>query len=102
MLCQLLYTHTHDLSTTSSGAYYKYHMERTIYLIDSRDPNITDKIWHYTQYSGLVESIPMYKTRITAGTTGWVVELSDNAQHSLFLLNYSRYCTQITGTYYTI
>lgn len=76
-------------------------MERTIYTVDSRDPKVIDRIWHYTQYSGLREPIPMYRTRISAGVTGWVVELDSTAQSTLFMLNYSCYCTEITGTYYS-
>jgi len=77
-------------------------MERTItyYLIESSDYDKINRIWDWCQYSG--RDIPMYKTRIAKGSTGWVVELdpTDKAS-SFFLLNFSHLVTAINAPLYS-
>ena len=73
-------------------------MERTInyYLIES--PQNLERIWHYCNYEG--KDIPMYKTRVTSSSTGWIVELSDSPIQTAFLLNFAQYVTKISTPYY--
>ena len=76
-------------------------MERTIqyYLIESLDYANINRVWDWCQYSG--RDVPMYKTRISAGSTGWVVELdpADKAS-TFFLLNFSHLVTAINAPRY--
>ncbi len=76
-------------------------MERTIsyYLIESDDYLVLDSIWQWCQYSG--RDIPMYTTRITSLTTGWVVELAeDDPATTFFLLNFGHRVSAIAAPYY--
>ena len=75
-------------------------MERTInyYLVESTDSNTIERIWHYCNYQG--QEIAMYKTRVTFGSTGWVVELPDTKIQTAFLLNFGHWVTKISAPYY--
>lgn len=75
-------------------------MERTItyYLVESNDYGTINRIWDWCQYSG--RDIPMYKTRISKGSTGWVVECPTDKIQSMFLLNFAQWVTSINPPYY--
>ena len=55
-----------------------------------------ERVWAFAQYKGL----NMYKSRITASLVSWVIEVPEGAMNTRFLLEFSQYATQITGTYY--
>jgi hypothetical protein len=76
-------------------------MERTItyYLVESSDYAVINRVWDWAQYSG--RDIPMYKTRITQGTIGWVVECPNTSEQTWFLLNFGHLVTELSSTYYT-
>ena len=77
-------------------------MERAIsnyYLIESSDYTIINRVCDYCNYQG--KNIPMYKTRLTTTSTGWVVELPiDSKTTTAFLLNFSHIVTLITRPFY--
>ena len=68
------------------------------YLIESSDYSKINRIWDYCQYSG--RSIAMYKTRLSASHTGWVVELPDSSVQTAFLLNFAQYVSRVSKPYY--
>lgn len=67
------------------------------YLVETTNYDHINRIWDWCQFQG--RDIPMYKTRISAGTIGWVVELADSPVRSIFLLNFSHWVCSI-GTPY--
>ena len=76
-------------------------MERTIqyYLIESQDYANINRVWDWCQYSG--RDVPMYKTRISGSSTGWVVELDPKDKSTtFFLLNFSHLVTAINAPRY--
>jgi hypothetical protein len=74
-------------STTQEGH------NRVLYLVKSR----LDSIFLWAQE----HRVDCYKTRITAGQTGWVVDIDKSSKnHTLFLLAYSHSVDNIMGTYY--
>lgn len=70
----------------------------TVYTINRTDWEFLERVWDYCQNSGY--DIPMYKTRLNAYTTAWVVELLDNKIATMFLLRFGQYVTNVMGTYY--
>ena len=95
----ILYDQTLISSTTSSGAYYKYRMERTMYAVKGYNPTVRDRLWHYTQYES--KDIHMYRTRLSRSTLAWVIEIPKDKRETLFLLQFADYVYKISHTYYT-
>lgn len=75
-------------------------MERTInyFLVETSDYSKIERIWHYCNYTG--KTISMYKTRISKGSTGWVVELEDSPLQTAFLLTWGHLVSKISAPYY--
>lgn len=73
--------------------------EHVKYIITTNSESVLDSIWYYTQYQGL--EIPMYKTRISASNTSWVVEVPTSKQGTMLLLRFSDYLCQVDTLYYS-
>ena len=67
-------------------------------MINTNNYDVLNRIWDYTQYKGA--SIPMYRTRISASTTAWIVELPDSKLRTAFLLQFGQYVTSVMNVYY--
>ena len=74
------------------GLYDKYTVSH-YYHVNTQDYDNINRIWAWCQYMG--RDIPMYRTRISAGYIGWVVECPDAPIQSMFLLNFSSWVTEI-------
>ena len=68
------------------------------YIIETHDYEDINSIWLWCQFSG--RDIPMYKTRISRGSTGWVVECPTDRTQTAFLLNFAHWVCPITAPYY--
>jgi len=97
-------SHSH---TTAAGpsVYYTVlsistSMERTIryYLVESSDYQHINRIWDWCQNSP--HDIFMYKTRITKGSTGWVIECPTDSTQTVFLLTWAHLVTHINPPLY--
>ena len=67
------------------------------YLVETTNYDHINRVWDWCQFQG--RDIPMYKTRISAGTIGWVIELEDSPVRSIFLLNFSHWVCSIGAPY---
>ena len=75
-------------------------MERAYYLIESSKDNIIERVWDYVQSTR--DHMYMYKTRLSAGTIVWVVEMPRDSLESMFLLQFSNYVSSITRPGYYV
>jgi hypothetical protein len=75
-------------------------MERTIqyYLVDTNNYDHINRMWEWCQFQG--RDVPMYKTRVSVGTLGWVVECPTDRVQTAFLLNFSHWVCPISAPYY--
>lgn len=69
----------------------------TLYAVDSRDPQVIERIWQYTQYSGTGVNMPMYRARIARAHVAWCVEINDAQIMTMFLLQFAPYVSMISG-----
>jgi hypothetical protein len=69
-----------------------------LWLVNSKNFSEIERIWQHCQRC----SIDMYRTRISCGVIGWVVETQSNAQETRLLLEFSQSISEISGVYYRV
>jgi hypothetical protein len=78
-------------------------MERanlSYYVIESSSYDVVNRIWNYVESTH--SHMLMYKTRISASNTQWVIEMPKDRLESYFLLQFSKYVSSIAKpNYYT-
>lgn len=60
-------------------------MEQVYYLLNNS--NHLESVWAWVQSHG--DPCYMYKTRLTAGTSGWVIEVPKDRRQTLFLIHWA-------------
>lgn len=63
------------------------------YAIETTNWDHIDRMWMWCQFSG--RNLPMYKTRLSASHTAWIVEVPASSVQSMFLLNFSSWVSLI-------
>ena len=72
---------------------------RTYYMLESSSNDVLNRIWDWVQSTH--DELIMYKTRVSSSTTAWIIECPTNKMQSFFLLQFSRYVSEISRpTYY--
>lgn len=74
-------------------------MERRYYLIESHRWDQLERVWAWCS-STPCEHVLMYKTRLNASTTGWIVDCPDDGYLSIFLIHFSNLVTEIARPNY--
>ena len=98
----ILCIYSATLKPLQRGLYYTHTsisiiMERTIqyYLIETHNYDHINRMWDWCQFQG--RDIPMYKTRISKGSTAWVVECPTDRVQTAFLLNFAHWVCPISA-----
>ena len=68
------------------------------YLIETNNYDHINRMWDWCQFSG--RDVPMYKTRVSRGSIGWVVECPTDRTQTAFLLNFSQWVCEINAPMY--
>ena len=80
---------------TIAGAQGQMAKDIEYYLIETSNYDHINRIWDWCQFQG--RDIPMYKTRVSRGTTAWVVECPTDRVQTAFLLNFAHWVCPITA-----
>ena len=67
--------------------------ELEYYILETTNYDHINSVWMWCQFSG--RDIPMYKTRLSASHTAWVIEIPSTSVETLFLLNFSHWVSPI-------
>jgi hypothetical protein len=70
------------------------------YMLESTSNDVLNRIWNYVESTN--SHMLMYKTRISASNTTWVIEMPKDKMESYFLLQFSSYVTSISKPNYYI
>lgn len=71
-------------------------MTQRFWMINTRDLQLLDRIWQLCQRL----TVDMYRTRISFGQIGWVIEVRDDHRETRLLLEFSHCLSPLTGVYY--